>query len=182
MQIFENRRLAIFGMAALILISLFVGAARALSPLRSTAEQAFYNGVEGDGYGIENDLSRRAELAYNLTTVAKRYMDADAAEITALLDARDALNSAAAVSEKYDANDALTAAADNLYTALGAFELSDADVRYRESIRTDLRSRNETIRGDGYNGLARKYNERLSSFPVSLFGRLLGFRTLELFA
>jgi hypothetical protein len=182
MQILENKRIAVCAMVVLIFLSALLGAARSLIPMRNTAQETFYAGVDGDGLGINNDLNSRAELAYNLVTVARRYVDSDTSEITAVLAARDALIDADSIGEKYRANAKLTEATGDLIEAMAAYPLSDTDARYRSTISTDLRSRNEIISHDSYNAQAQEFNQTLAAFPASLFGRLVGVKSLELFA
>lgn len=181
MQVLENKKAAVAGAIILVFLSMIVGAARTLGPLRREAQQAFYTGVEKDGFGIANDLEKRLELSYNLVTVARRYLDDSEPEVKAVLDARSKLADADSVKEKYLANLELTDATQALSDTMQTCPLSDTDEGYRRSIAADLNSRNDIISRDGYNGMAAAYNEKLSAFPASLFGRLAGLSSLELF-
>lgn len=178
----DNRRLAAVGMALMILLSLFVGTARSLYPMRNAAQQVFFEGVDRDGLGIQNDLNKRIELSYNLVTVAKKYSESDTDAVKAVLSAREKLSSADSIKEKYKANIALTEATETLIEEMKSYSLSEKDEKYRKEIRDDLNSRNETISSDGYNAAASSFNSELSSFPASVIGRLVGLRSLELFA
>jgi len=178
----DNKRFAVAGMIVLIILSVFVGAARSLYPMRSEAQQIFFEGVDKDGLGIQNDLNKRIELAYNLVTVARKYCENDTEEIKAVLSARDELTNAGSIKEKYRANVYLTEVTEDLVNELASYSLSEKDEKYRKEIRDDLASRNEIISSDGYNAAASKFNSELSSFPASIIGRLVGVRSLELFA
>jgi len=174
----ENRRIAVIGMAVLILLSLPLGVARALLPMRANAQEAYWSGETG----IARDLELRLTAAYNLTTVASRWLDAGSPEIQAVLDARSAMTGTDSIREKYRANVALTDAVTDLCAALDACDLSEQDAKYRRSIDADLRSCNEIIGHSDYNRLAAEYNDALSAFPASALGHLIGLRPLELFA
>ena len=178
----DNKRFAVVGMIVLIVLSVFIGAARSLYPMRSEAQQIFFEGIDKDGLGIQNDLNKRIELAYNLVTIAHKYCDSDTDEIKAVLSARDELTKSDSIKEKYRANVSLTEATEDLVNDLSSYSLSDKDERYRKEIRDDLASRNEIISSDGYNALASSFNSELSAFPASIIGRLIGVRPLELFA
>ena len=178
MQILENRRVAVLGMAVLIVLAAFFGVSNALSPLRKSAQQAFVDGTTG----ISKDLDDRIAAAYNLTVVAGRYLDGSDPALAGVLSAREELIAAKSVSEKYRANIRLTDAVSALYEKLGTLPLSEQDAKYRRSLDADLRSSNEIISHSAYNRLAAEYNEALSAFPASALGRLIGYRALELFA
>lgn len=176
-----DRKVAAAIMVAMMAAATLFGSHRSLAALSKQAEQVFYNGVSGDGLCIENDLTNRAEQAYNLTVVAKRYLSADDSTVAKVLEARDQMDSAATIGGKYQANQALTMATTELYELLLPMELSESDSRYLRSIYADLNSRNDTIRHDPYNQLAAQFNAELDGFPAKLLGPLTGIRPLELF-
>jgi len=138
-----------------------------LNNLKSAASDIFYNGVDGDGLGIQRELNHRVEYAFNLLTVAGRYIpDDDAVRQTAA--ARDALINSAGVAEKSENNLRLTEAVTALYARLGQEKLSDQDARYRENLYTEIKARNNIISNDGYNKEARAFNQKLDVFPASV--------------
>lgn len=179
MAFFKNRKVAAILMVVLILGSALGGAKRSLEKLRQEAEQVFYQGADGDGLGIQNDLDERAKLAYNLVTVAKRCLPEDRQEITQTLAARDALLYAKDIHEKYRANLELTEATEALYQAMEG--LSADDEKFRIRLHTDLQSRNDTISHDPYNRTAEEFNRKLDAFPANLLGGLTGVKDAPLF-
>ena len=177
----KNCKIAMAVLAAAIVVSVPLGFKRTMSGFYNDLQKVYQNGEYNDGLSIQNDLDYRVELAYNFATVAKRYLDADDPAVTALLDARQALDDADAPAEQYDANMKLTTASTDLYEALGKLELSEKDENYRRSIYSDMTSRNDTIGNDPYNQLAIEYNQKLERFPASLLAPLTGVEKAELF-
>ncbi len=181
MKILYNKKLAAVILVIVILGMILLGGGRSLARERAREAQLFWNGTSGDGNSIANDLHVRCEAAANLVTVAKRYMDANADEIKAINEARDALEAALTPTEAFEANYALTLAADHLYSVLNNKELSDADKKHVSGQFTELTSRNQTISHDGYNAKAAAFNELLGRFPTSIIAAVSGVAPLELF-
>jgi hypothetical protein len=168
-------------MTVLIVLSVWVGAYRSFSRMYDQVQTVFTAGAEGDGLGIANDLNERVKLAYNLVTIARKYLSANDAAIADVLKARDALVNAKDISDKYRANVKLTEATTTLYFALGQKQLSETDARYRVNLFNDLSSRNDTISHDPYNQKALAYNQALSAFPASILRLITFARTAPLF-
>jgi len=178
MQFLKSRRFAVIAMVAMMLIALLLGTSKAFSSMQQYVQTLFYDGTTG----ISKDLDDRINTAYNLTTVATRYLDSGDPAVAEVLAAREALTSASGVSEKYRANVRLTDATTALYEKLGTLPLSEQDAKYRRSLDADLRSSNEIISHSDYNLAAAEFNKGLSTFPASVLARLLGYRPIELFA
>ena len=178
-----NKKIAIAVMLLMIIISIPFGGYRSLNKLYKEVNRTFYQGVDGDGLGIENDLNNRIDNSYNLVTIAKKYIDSENDVIKNTLKAREELVNSQSIAEKYRANLSLTEAVEELYTALGdeSLGLSDQDKTYRRSLYSNLTSRNDTISHDGYNDKAAEFNSTLESFPASLISRLVGINKAELF-
>lgn len=168
-------------MIAAIIFSVLYGSHRSLSAESSRVESAFYNGVDGDGFSINNDLSIRAGESLNLVTIAKRYLGEDDPSIKAVRDAVSRLNEADDTSGKLDANQKLTKAYTALSDKLAALDLSAKDEEYRRGIIDELNSRNDIISHDGYNKMAENFNAKLGAFPANILSRLTGIRPFELF-
>lgn len=177
----KNANTARIVMILAILVSVVFGSYRSLSSEAAKVEDVFYNGVDKDGIGIGSDLTIRTETAYNLVTVAKRYLDEGDAAVQAVLNARDALAEAGEIPEKYAANLRLSDACADLSEKLKSEALSAADERYRAGFMTELASRSDTISHDPYNALAAKFNAQLTAFPANLLSRLTGVEPLALF-
>jgi hypothetical protein len=176
-----NTRLALIALAICFVGSILIGGGASLERYRDTQAALFEIGTTGDGNSIRNDLDVRCTAAYNLITLGKRYMPANAGELTALADAITKLETAATVTECFDANYELTLAADHLYGTLLSYELSDTDRRLLSGQFTEMASRNQTIGHDGYNEAAMQFNALLSRFPTNLIVALNGVSPLELF-
>ncbi len=187
-----NKKLAIAVMVLMIVISIPFGGYRSLNKLYKEVNRTFYQGVDGDGLGIENDLNNRIDNSFNLVTIAKKaYYETEDEVIKNALDdaikntlsARESLVNSDTISEKYRANLKLTEAVEELYTALGneTLELTEQDEKYRRSLYSNLTSRNDTISHDGYNDKAAEFNNTLGEFPASLISRVVGINKAELF-
>lgn len=138
--------------------------------------------MSGDGYSIQSDLEIIIDQSFNLATIAKNYYDETDENITALLSARDSLSAAQTPSEKYTANDRLTETAANLYDKIrNAAGLTESHKKLAAQFYTEILSRNSTIKNNGYNTAARKFNAVLKSFPSSFIAPLTGIRPAEVF-
>ena len=92
------------------------------------------------------------------------------------------LNQADTIKEKAPANQQLTAAAERMNLLLEEYPLSSTDDRYRQQIRTDLASCNQTISHNDYNQMAMAYNnDVLGKFPANVLKRVALVPELELF-
>ena len=177
----EKRALAAVIFAAAALLSTLASGSVALNRERGKAERIFTDGVESDGMSISHDLDQRAEAAYNLAGVAKRYLGEDAPEIAELLSARSGLVGAVEISEKYDANLELSVAADALYSRLKEEELSEKDSTLAAGQYQDMLSHNDVISRDGYNSAALSFNRRLEGFPAAQIAAIAGIEPLDTF-
>ena len=168
-------------MILMILCGTLIGSHNTLSDMRKEALAVFSNGIRGDGIGIQGDLNERESIAYNMVTVARRYMPEDNALIVHVLEARNALLKAASVGEKYAADQQLDKAVKGLYDVLSGMNLSQQDSRYPGSLYTDFRSRGDTISHDPYHAEATAFNRLLAKFPAGILAGLTGVQPLELF-
>ena len=141
----------------------------------------FYSGVEKDSLSIYNDLAARAESSQNLVTIAAKYLDANAKEITSVQTACKSLLELELPSEMYNANHDLTVAVDALYSKIADMKLSEEDSRLASKQFTELSSRNQTISHDGFNGEASRFNTVMKSFPASLITAVNGIERVDLF-
>lgn len=177
-----NRKTAVIALAVCVVFGLLFGTHRTLTGLRAQVETVFVAGEMGDGLSIDRDLTKRAQTASNLVTVAKRYLDGSDPLLNAVQTASQALSDARGPGAKFDANMALTDAFNSLYLALEGQSLSDEDAKFREKLNTEFLSLEKTIGHDGYNRMADEFNRTvLGAFPASMLGGLTGVRPLELF-
>lgn len=170
-------------LALVLVLGTVFGTWRSLSGLRHTAQENFYTGVDGSGYGISTNLDLRVEYARNLCKIAAKY---DAAEATeAVESACLALEDAGDFSEKYDANNLLTGAVESLSQTLSGQTLTQEDEDYRKSLTADIASYEMKIDklATPFNQEVRSFNQdALGSFPGGLLGRLTGIHELEEYA
>lgn len=171
--------IARLAMAGLIVIAILFGSYRSMSRLVHSVSVIFYQGVAGDGLGIDNDLNERISLSFNLSTIAQSYVSDGSIE--PVLKARQSLIDAKSIPEKYQANVQLTEATTKLIELLGEYKLSDKHEDYRNRLKADLLSRNATISHDGYNDIASKANETLNGIPAKWLRGLLGVNEVPLF-
>ena len=181
MSMMYNRKLAAGILVLCVIGTILLGGGHSLKAARERQAQLFRDGTGGDGNSIANDLHMRCEAGHNLITVARRYMDANAEEISELSEALSTLEGALTVREAYEANYAVTLAADHLYGALSSRELSESDRKLASGQFTEMTSRNQTISHDGYNEEARAFNDQLGRFPTSVIAAANGIQPLELF-
>ena len=168
-------------LAAAVILSVPLGFTNTMSRMYDKVAVEFQDGAEKDGLSIQADLDARASAAYNLATVAKRYMAEDSEAVQSVLKASEALNAAKGPAAKYAANEELGEVCTQLYEVLGTMELSEKDEQYRQSLYAEMKSRNVTMGNDPYNQLAEKYNEKLERFPANLLGKRFGLEKAELF-
>lgn len=170
-------------LAVVLVAGTLLGSLRSLSGLKRDITEAFYQGVDGSGYGIATNLNLRVEYARNLCKIAADY-DA-AAERAAVEQACSRLEAADSFDEKYDANNALTDAVDTLSLRLEKQKLSREDEAYRRSLTADIASyemKIDKLAAD-FNSAVREFNtDILDGFPAGIFGMLTGVDEVEEYA
>lgn len=181
MKFSENRPLAVALTVLVMALTLVLGGARGLNQLKDSASDVFYRGVTGDGLCIWRDLSARGEAAYNLESIATKYLKADDAQLLAAGQAREALAAEQSIAGQYEKNAQLTQAVEDLYTALENAPLSESDRSFAYKQYKEFKSRADTILNDPYNQWAEDFNRQLSGQPAALIARLTGIAPLELF-
>ena len=85
----ENRRVARIVAVIVIAISILLSGGMSLRSQRSATQSVFSNGAYGDGLSIERDLFERREAAYNLCSIATKYLGSDNPQLVAVKAARD---------------------------------------------------------------------------------------------
>ncbi len=187
MTILENKTFAKIAMVFLIIAATLIGSHNSLTKLSDKAESIFYNGVNGDGLCIQSDLNKRFELARNLITVSSPYLLPDDAAISDVEEARNELNGATTINEKYKANNNLEETMFNLYSTLEKQgitqkeELLNNFSKNPTRIYTEFRSYGDTIKHDEYNDYANDFNGALKNFPANILSKLTFVKSLELF-
>ncbi len=169
-------------MAAVIALALFVGPVRSLAAGYSGVKKAFYDGSRvSDGYSINDDLIIIGDEAYNMAALGEQVLgdNANVGEVKRLV--RE-LSEAGTISEKYTDYTELTYASSRLYSELSEeTALTETQSRLIKQCYTEIQSRKKTIENNEYNELAEEYNKKISGFPASLIGKLIGLKEAELF-
>ena len=181
MNLLQNKNFAACAMVAMIIVGTLAGSHNSLMGIREEAAAVFVVGARGDGIGIQGDLRERYNAAYNLLGIARKYLPEENILIQSVFAARTAMDAAASVRGKAEADRALEAAVRDLYDVLSGMSLTEQDAGYRQRLYTDFRARGDTISHDPYNQRAVAFNRVLSGFPAGLLGSLTGVQALELF-
>lgn len=182
LQRLHNRRTAVLLALAVIVLSVFLGASRSLTRLRSDYDSVFYNGDTDTGRGIQEDLLHICDDSTNLLVVAQRYLEPADPVVDAVQKAVQQLREAPAPHAKHEAAVALRQVLDRLDAALQKHDLSDQDSNYRKKLLANIASAYMTIEKSSYNDGARAFNATLGSFPANLLSRVVGVEPLELYA
>lgn len=174
MNFLKTRKGAATVLAAAIVLSVLFGSGRSLGALRKNTEAAFYNGVDNDGFSIQELLEDRCTQALNMTTVAKRYINQTDSVITNVSKAISALQQENSISKKYTADRALDGYMTALYTELGNIGgMTEADEKYRQKLYTNFTSQGQEISHNRYNQTVDKFNnETLSKFPENILCKI----------
>ena len=178
----KKRAVAVVLMVLMILAAVYLGTFKSLKKLEHNLETDFLQGVDRDGFSIQNDLDIIVAQCYDLLTVSKNYVSTDNEDYRALENARTQLQTAVTVAEKSQANDLVYSAFGTLYFKVKDDPaITDTHKRLIAQYYTEVQSRRDTIRGDGYNESARRFNDILSQFPVNLIYPLTGISKASTF-
>lgn len=181
-------------MAAMILISVPLGAVRSFERLREKVlEDEYY--YDSTGYAIYNGLEKQEEAAWNLITVAERYRESNP-ELESYIDdltyqverCQNFYDNGAPKEVEY--HQALCRSAEQLAEKLEEITLSEKDEKYPWQLISQLRSEQDRLERSSYNDGARKYNQKLDSFllplkklgwsrPLAVFGESLDSGFIE---
>lgn len=139
--------------------------------------------VESKYSTISTYLQRRYDLIPNFVNTVKGYSDYEQSTLTAVTEARTALQNAGTTNEKVDATQRLDSA---LNVWVNAVTEAYPDLKANEQYRalTDELSGSEnriaTARKD-YNEEAKEYNTTIKKFPRNIFASLFGFEPYTYF-
>lgn len=171
-------------MTGMLLISLPLGVNRSLTKLQDEAEGYYYYDQAQAGFAIYEGVEKREAAASNLITVAKRYTE----ENEKLAPLVDDLYYWVNTSKKYGdfqaeaaANRSMGEAAQALYEELEQTALSEKDAKYPREMIAQMESEQDKIERSSYNEEARKFNEKLTKFPVSFLRHIAGIEPLGIF-
>lgn len=172
-------------MAGLILVSVPLGAGRSLSREREKAlENSYY--YDSTGYAIYEGLEQQETSARNLITVAERYVDRE----PGLDPYIDELTYRADYCENFmedgdpqevECHWYLLQAAQELSQQLEQVELEEKDQKYPRQLIADMEAEQDKLMRSSYNDDARRFNEKLSGFPVRFLNKLVDVEPLGVF-
>lgn len=179
----ENRPLAWGVLAACALCSVFGLGGGALARDRDRVEAYFYSGAETASTArssMDAYLDRAAECAQVMASEAQLHLGSDNGSAQSMLDLLEDFRSED-LNVRYGAYEDLQQLSDQLYNAMYAAELADADrVNFKHAY-DDFWGSDKFVRMDPYRSMAAEFNDRLDGFPASLAADLWGVDELNSF-
>ena len=163
----------VLGLVALVAVyfwSLYNG----LVSLKTNIEEAWSQ--------IDVQLKRRADLIPNLIETVKGYAKHEKTVFSDVTKARSAWMSARSLASKAQASDMLTAALGKLIAVAEAYPQLKANENFVQ-LQKELSDTEDKVAYSRqyYNNLIRDYNEKIRTFPNTLFNESLGFSEKEYF-
>ena len=158
-------------MAAMLLISVPLGAVRSFERLREDALEPYY--YDSTGYALYEGLEKQREAAQNLLTVAKRYQDSEPElgsyidDLTWRADHSEVFYDPGSPSEVLTYQ-TMCDSAERLAEKLEEITLSEKDEKYPRQLISQIRSEQDKLERSSYNVGAREYNQKLDSFFLPL--------------
>ena len=157
---------AVIFMCALIAISVLYGGMRSVNVYRNTVIDEYHSG--GAAAAADGVFSS----AYNLLSVAERYIPDD----SAALELRDALaeseNQNLSIVSEHKAVKEVIYKSNALYKKLGECTLAETDETYRVKLFYNIKSYYSILCKNEYNLSAAEYNADMQKYPARLFMRL----------
>lgn len=172
-------------MAAMILISVPLGAKESFKDLRREAENGYY--YDDTGYAIYEGIDKREDAASNLITVAKKYVDANPSldpyidELEYRVQYSKKMYAHQCGEKEVEANYLMGEAAENLCAELEKITLSEKDAKYPAKLIAEMRSEQDKIERSSYNEDAAEFNAKLEKFPVNVLNTFLKIEPMGVF-
>ena len=131
---------------------------------------------------IDVQLKRRADLIPNLVETVKGYAKHEKTVFSDVTKARSAMMGAKSLSGKAQASDMLTSALGKLIAVAEAYPQLMANENFVQ-LQKELSDTEDKVAYSRqyYNNLIRDYNEKIRTFPNTLFNETLGFHEKEFF-
>lgn len=131
---------------------------------------------------IDTALQRRADLIPNVVATVQSFAAHETEIITAVTDARAALNGAKTLEEKAAADQALTTALTNLNVIVENYPELKSDTVYIGLMDELEGSENRiAVARQDYNDTVQAYNSRILRFPSSVLAGMFGFEKAPYF-
>ena len=158
-------------MAAMILVSVPLGAVRSFERLREKALEPYY--YDSTGYAIYEGLEKQEEAARNLLTVAERYRESNP-ELNSYID--DLTNNTELAQVFYDpgspsevqCHQTMCDSAEKLAEKLEEITLDEKDEKYPRQLLAQIQSEQDKLERSSYNDGAREYNQKLQKYFLPL--------------
>ena len=166
--------LIIIGVIVLILIVFVVGTYNKLVSLR--------NRVKDQWSQIDVQLKRRSDLIPNLVETVKGYAKHEEGTLTAVIEARNKLNTANNINEEIEANNMLTGALNKLFALAESYPDLKANANFM-SLQNDLKDTEDKISyaRQFYNDTVLTYNNLREMFPSNIVASIFKFEAFEFF-
>ncbi len=182
-----NKPLAVALIVVAVVFAVLFGVNKGVRAQYRNLTEAYAEGLDNSGYGLQYYEQRMEEHASNLCKIAgkSKYEAAFQTESQHVTQAILSLSNAASAGEKFSALQELIDAVDtlNLELADGALDSGDEELRLSEYQNfTDYFFKARNIAVD-YNELVRDYNDHvLGSFPISMLKGVLHLPEAEEFS
>lgn len=131
---------------------------------------------------IDVQLKRRADLIPNLVESVKAYAKHEKTVFAEVTKARSAMMGAKSMAGKAEASDMLSSALGKLIAVAEAYPQLKANENFVQ-LQKELSDTEDKVAyaRQYYNNLIRDYNEKIRTFPNTLFNEALGFHEKEFF-
>ena len=135
------------------------------------------NRIDNAWQNIDTQLQRRGDLVPNLVETVKGYASHEKETLTAVMNARNALASAATPDEKMAADGVLAGALRQLFAVAEAYPDLKANANFSQLQATleDTENRISYAR-QSYNDCVLNYNNGIQTFPGNIFAGIFQFK------
>ncbi|MEA5018601.1 MAG: LemA family protein [Erysipelotrichaceae bacterium] len=173
MKFWENRNLTKLIMIIMIIIAVLFGSYKTLSSMRNDTLDIFYQGVDNDGYGIQNDLDRVIDSSSRLISLANLYVrNNDQTLVNETITTQQELVFAKNVDDKYVAYQKLDQQLSLLYYALDNYQLTDVHKITTRTLYYDISEAKDKIGHNQFNTYVDQYNAKLTKFPANVLSKI----------
>ena len=140
------------------------------------------NKVKDQFAQIDVQLKRRSDLIPNLVETVKGYAKHEEETLTAVIEARNKLNTANNINEEIEANNMLTGALNKLFALAESYPDLKANANFM-SLQNDLKDTEDKISyaRQFYNDTVLTYNNLREMFPSNIVASIFKFEAFEFF-
>ena len=173
----KKRTIVIIAVVAAILLAIF-GVIGSYNGLVEDQQE-----VEASWSAISVQLQRRFDLIPNLVNTVKGYTEYEQSTLTAVTEARNALQNANSVNEQVEASNRLNGAL-NVWVNAVTEAYPDLKANTQFTALTDELSGTENriaVARKDYNEDAREFNAEIRKFPRSILAGIFGFEAYDYF-